>query len=95
VIEDDRNRNHRIIVFRMHKGIDQEDCSARTKVDKNEVINMKALTEMDKELLRQIRDAEHVEEHDDFYHERVIEEQLDDGCIDEEEVAFMMGYLAA
>jgi len=56
---------------------------------------MKALTEMDKELLRQIRDAEHIEEHDDFYHERVIEEQLDDGCIDEEEVAFMMGYLAA
>ncbi len=53
------------------------------------------LTRNDKELLKQIHNADHWEERDDFYREQVIEEQLDDDCIDEEESAFMMGYLAS
>ena len=49
----------------------------------------------DKELRKLLQEADHWEEHDDFYREQVIEEQLDDDCLDDEEVAFMMGYLAA
>jgi hypothetical protein len=58
-------------------------------------MNQQALTVTDRELLRQLRNADRVREHDDFYRENVIEEQLDDDCLREEEVAFMMGYLAA
>jgi hypothetical protein len=89
----------------MHQGTDQEDAAAGTPageargtygtaglifVIKNEVIAMN-----DRELKRVLHDADRWDERDDFYREQVIEEQLDDDCIDEEEVAFMMGYLAA
>lgn len=49
----------------------------------------------DHELKRLLCAADRCEEHDDFYREQFIEEQLDDDCLDEEESAFMMGYLAA
>lgn len=58
-------------------------------------MNQQALTVTDRELLRQLRNADRVRERDDFYRESVIEEQLDDDSLREEEVAFMMGYLAA
>ena len=50
---------------------------------------------MDQELLNQIRALDRIEEHDDFYRETIVEEQLEDDCINDEESAFMMGYLAA
>jgi hypothetical protein len=53
------------------------------------------LTSMDKVLLNQIRNADRMREHDDFYRESVIEEQLDADCLNDEEVGFMIGYLAA
>ncbi len=56
---------------------------------------MSDLTRNDKELLKQIRNADRWEERDDFYREQSIEQQLDDDCINEEESAFMLGYLAA
>ena len=53
------------------------------------------LTVTDRELLKQLRNADRVRETDDFYRENVIEEQLEDDCLNDEEVGFMMGYLAA
>lgn len=58
-------------------------------------MNNQALTVTDRELLRQIRSADRVRQHDDFYRENAIEEQLDDDCLSESEGGFMMGYLAA
>ncbi len=55
----------------------------------------RALSVTDRELLRQIRNADQREEHDDFYREQVLEQQLEDDCLAEEEAAFMIGYLAA
>ena len=53
------------------------------------------LSVTDRELLKQLRGADRVRETDDFYRESVIEEQLEDDCLNDEEVGFMMGYLAA
>lgn len=53
------------------------------------------LTVTDRELLKQLRNADRVRETDDFYRENVIEQQLEDDCLNDEEVGFMMGYLAA
>ncbi len=55
----------------------------------------KLITKYEQELLQQLREPDHSEATDDFYRESCIEEQLDSDSIDEEEVAFMMGYLAA
>ncbi len=49
----------------------------------------------DHELRKLLNAADRWEERDDFYREQAIEEQLEDDCLDDEEVAFMMGYLAA
>lgn len=80
----------------MHQSTDQKNTAARAATEiLNEVNTMSDLTRNDKELLKQIRNADRREEHDDFYREQVIEEQLDDDCIDDEESAFMIGYLAS
>lgn len=49
----------------------------------------------EKELLEQLRNLERSEDKDDFYNEGYIEQQLADDCLDEEEGAFMIGYLSA
>ena len=64
-------------------------------VTENNAAEAEVIPMNNKELRDLLRAADRIEEHDDFYREPVIEEQLEDDCIDEEEVAFMMGYLAA
>ncbi len=71
----------------MHKRTDKKNIAARAAT---EVIIMD-----EQELRKLLNTADKLEENDDFYREQFIEEQLDDDCIDEEEGAFMMGYLAA
>lgn len=53
------------------------------------------MDKQDKHLKELLRQADRIVECDDFYHESVIEEQLDDDSLDDEESAFMMGYLAS
>jgi hypothetical protein len=48
-----------------------------------------------RELRELIKRVDRQEDNDDFYREAFIEEQLDNDCLDDEESAFMMGYLAA
>lgn len=71
----------------MHQAIDKENNAASAAI---EVINMN-----DHELRKLLRAADHREERDDFYREQYIEEQLEDDCLNDEEAAFVMGYLAA
>ena len=53
------------------------------------------ISRTEQELLEQLRNLERKEDKDDFYNERYIDQQLADDCLDEEEGAFMIGYLNA
>lgn len=77
----------------MRKGNDNEDNPARAEAEEGNMSS--ALTKADRELLQLLRNADRQKEHDDFYRKSVIEEELDDDCIDCEEAMFMAGYISA